>query len=193
MKKILIILAFGLIFPVNIFSQKPLSKDATLEETTDWLKKNLVKKVPDIYGVNFNGCEISITLKSTPVVGGSTSGSGPVGGTAPVDDAGRSLSSGPGTPFTGDSVKRKIIFSLNDLDNSNITTGTGLKKDQSAVILPAAGQNSIKYSEKQNALISTEKEKITNKSSYQFYIKTEDAEKFAEAFRQASRQCSEQK
>jgi hypothetical protein len=193
MKKLLIVLALSLIFSLNIFSQKPLSKDATLEETKNWLKKSLVKKVADISGINFDGCQITITLKSTPVVGKSSSGGGPVGGTTPTDEAGRSLSSGPGEPFTGDSVKRKIIFSLNDLDISNIKTGTGLKKGQSVVILPASGQNSIKFSEKQNSLIPSEKEKITNRSWYQFNIKTEDAETFAEAFRQASRQCSEQK
>lgn len=191
MKKLLFILALSLIFSISVFSQKPLSKDANLEETKSWLKKNLVKKVSDIYGVNFNGCEISITLKSTPVVGSSTSGGGPTGGTAPPDDAGRSLSSGPGSPFTGESVKRKIIFSLKDLDISNIKTGTGMKKDQSVVILPASGQNSIKYTEKQNSLITTEKEKVINKRSFEFNVDTEDAEKFAEAFRQASKQCSE--
>lgn len=191
MRKILIVLTLILIFSVNIFSQKPLSKDADLEESKRWLKKNLVKKVADIYRVRFDGCQISITL-NTPLAIGLLLPAGSVGGGFSHDEASQYLSGGPGTPFLGQSWKRKVTFYLNDLDISNIKIGKTWKKDQSLITLPAfSGQNSITLTEKQNSLIPTGKKKVTNKPSYEFRIKTEHAEKFAEAFRKASTQCSQ--
>jgi hypothetical protein len=178
-RRLFFVLIFSLVFSINTFAQKALPENSNLEQTKNWLKKNLVKEAGNIRKVEFNGCRMSVKQSDSGFFAQPSSG-GFVGGGFPTDDSSHYFSAGPDKVFWKKTLKRNVTFELADLDLENIKTLPGWKK-KSTIILQTIGA--------QNMVLLTLKDKTLNRPTFGITVKTKSAEKFVNAFRQAIQQC----